>query len=205
MVCNPLLHELLLLALLWQLVILYEAWKQGHAPKPWPAPQPKRLPDTPKPFTGLTHKPHCQECEQSRAPSHLPPFFPPPLIASKRGRPRTIATHQHHCPEKTCPYYGWVGRGNIHANGHPGRGPWRQLQCVVCQTYFLETRGTVFHGKRVPPGLLVRVVAALAEGVGLRAVARVFEVDPNTVLQWLGEVADQLQAFSQYGEPIVIV
>ena len=32
----------------------------------------------------------------------------------------------------------------------------------------------------------------------IRAVARVFEVDPNTVLQWLVEAADHLKAFSQY-------
>jgi IS1 family transposase len=38
--------------------------------------------------------------------------------------------------------------------------------------------------------------ACLAEGLGIRATARVFEVDPNTVLQWLGEAAEQLQAFS---------
>jgi IS1 family transposase len=38
----------------------------------------------------------------------------------------------------------------------------------------------------------------LAEGLGIRAVARVFEVDPNTVLQWLVEAADHLTAFSQY-------
>jgi IS1 family transposase len=62
----------------------------------------------------------------------------------------------------------------------------------------LETHGTIFHGKRVAPDLLVWAVGALAEGLGIRAVARVFEVDPNTVLQWLVEVADQLQAFSQY-------
>ena len=35
-------------------------------------------------------------------------------------------------------------------------------------------------------------------GLGIRAVARVFEVDPNTVLQWLVEAADHLKAFSQY-------
>src|ERR1700752_1446101 len=46
--------------------------------------------------------------------------------------------------------------------------------------------------------MLVWAVGALAEGLGIRAVARVFEVDPNTVLQWLVEVADQLQAFSRY-------
>ena len=46
--------------------------------------------------------------------------------------------------------------------------------------------------------LLVRVLACLAEGLGIRATARVFEVAPNTVLHWLVEVADQLQAFSRY-------
>jgi IS1 family transposase len=63
---------------------------------------------------------------------------------------------------------------------------------------FQETYGTPFHGKRVPPEVLVWAVGALAEGLGIRAVARVFEVDPNTVLAWLVEVADHLQAFSQY-------
>jgi IS1 family transposase len=46
--------------------------------------------------------------------------------------------------------------------------------------------------------MLMWAVGALAEGLGIRAVARVFEVDPNTVLAWLVEVADHLQAFSQY-------
>jgi hypothetical protein len=34
--------------------------------------------------------------------------------------------------------------------------------------------------------------------LGIRAVARVFEVDPNTVLQWLVEAADQAAALSRY-------
>src|SRR5215510_14031938 len=38
----------------------------------------------------------------------------------------------------------------------------------------------------------------MVQGLGIRAVARVFEVDPNTVLQWLVEVADQAIAFSRY-------
>jgi hypothetical protein len=41
-------------------------------------------------------------------------------------------------------------------------------------------------------------VGALAEGLGIRAVARVFEVDPNTILAWLAEVADHAAACSQY-------
>jgi len=44
----------------------------------------------------------------------------------------------------------------------------------------------------------VRVLACLAEGLGIRATARVFEVAPTTVLQWLVEAAEQLRAFSAY-------
>jgi len=72
------------------------------------------------------------------------------------------------------------------------------LHCTACKGFFQETHGTLFHGKRVAPDLLVWAVGALAEGLGIRAVARVFEVDPTTVLQWLVEAADQLTAFSQY-------
>jgi transposase-like protein len=38
-------------------------------------------------------------------------------------------------------------------------------------------------------------LAWLAEGLGIRATARVFEVDANTVLHWLAEAAEQLRAF----------
>ena len=41
-------------------------------------------------------------------------------------------------------------------------------------------------------------IAALAEGLGIRAVARVFESDPHTVLGWLVEAADHLEAYSRY-------
>ena len=44
----------------------------------------------------------------------------------------------------------------------------------------------------------MRVIACLAEGLGIRGTARVFEIDPNTVLSWLVEAAEQLKAFSAY-------
>ena len=46
--------------------------------------------------------------------------------------------------------------------------------------------------------IIVRVIACLAEGLGIRGTARVFDVDPNTALHWLVEAAEQLRAFSQY-------
>jgi hypothetical protein len=72
------------------------------------------------------------------------------------------------------------------------------LQCIACHRYFLETHGTLFHGKRVSAERLVWAVATLAEGLGIRSVARVFAVDPNTVLQWLVEAAEPLRAFAQH-------
>jgi len=54
------------------------------------------------------------------------------------------------------------------------------------------------HGKRGSVELIVRVLACLAEGLGIRGTARVFEIDPSPVLQWLVDAAEQLRAFSQH-------
>ncbi|HEY5865096.1 MAG TPA: hypothetical protein VI542_06020 [Candidatus Tectomicrobia bacterium] len=113
-------------------------------------------------------------------------------------RPCTIDTSLHFCPHAGCDYQGWLGLGNLRANGHPSGGPWRQLYCRSCRGYFLETHGTIVHDKRLSVALIVHVLACLAEGLGIRGTARVFEIDPNTVLQWLVEAAEQLQAFSAH-------
>jgi IS1 family transposase len=113
-------------------------------------------------------------------------------------RPRTVDTSMHFCPHTDCAYRGWLGLNNLRANGHPNGGPWRQLHCLGCQGYFPEHHGTIFHGKQASVERIVCILACLAEGLGIRATARVFEVDPNTVLHWLVEAAEQLQAFSAY-------
>jgi hypothetical protein len=68
---------------------------------------------------------------------------------------------------------------------------------VACRRYFLETHRTPVHGTRVAPERVVWAVGALAEGLGIRAVARVFAVDPNTGRPWLVEAADQAAALSR--------
>ena len=103
------------------------------------------------------------------------------LPPTKR-RPREVDTSQHFCPHAGCDYEGWLGRGNLRSNGHPNGGPWRQCHCTACNGYFPEHHGTIFHGKQASVELIVRVLACLAEGLGIRATARVFAVDPNTVL-----------------------
>jgi IS1 family transposase len=201
MVSHLFFYQLTLIALVWLCLMLQWMWPSDSAacpttPEP-PGPRPKRKHE-PTPFAGLTTKPHCDACAHSNAPRPQTPASPPPRIVPTQGRRRQVDTSGHFCPEPDCAYGGWLGLGNISANGHPNGGPWRQLHCASCGGYFLETHGTIFHGKRVVPNLLVWAVGALAEGLGIRAVARVFEVDPNTVLQWLVEAADHLKAFSQY-------
>ncbi len=194
--------QLVLLGLLWLLFMLHAAWpRQGPATQRRPVEPilpPRKRSSDPKPFPGLTRKPPCAACAQAHEHGPQPPGCPPPRIVSTRGRPRQVDTSSHFCPHPPCAYRGWVGLGNISANGHPNGGPWRQLHCTSCGGYFQETHGTPLHGKRVAPEKLVWAVGALAEGLGIRAVARVFEVDPNTVLQWLVEAADQAAAFSRY-------
>ena len=203
MVSHLVFYQLGLIVLVWVFLMLSGLWpSEPTAARPMP-PKPLRprgkYSKKPKPFPGLTRQPCCTACEQAIETPRLQPSPPPlPTMTSTRGRRRHVDTSRHFCPDPDCRYGGWLGLGNITSNGHPSGGPWRQLYCGACHGYFLETHGTPLHGKHVAPDRLVWAVGALAEGLGIRAVARVFEVDPNTVLQWLVEVADHATAFSRY-------
>jgi hypothetical protein len=197
-------YQLALLGLLWLWVMLHLAW-----PSPGPVSARRSVePETsvksrrkrsnaPTLFVGLTSKPPCVLCAHEVSHPPPPPMRPAPMAPPTR-RPRQVDTSRHFCPHATCDYRGWLGLGNLRANGHPTGGPWRQFHCTACDGYFPEHHGTIFHGKRVSVDLIVRVMACLAEGLGIRGTARVFEIDPNTVRSWLVEAADQLRAFSPY-------
>src|SRR5215510_10873502 len=201
MVSHLFFYQLVLIALVWLCLMLQWMWPSVAAPCPTTPEPPPSVPKRNRertPFAGLTTKPPCDACAHATDPHPHAPSTPPPRIVPTRGRRRQVDTSTHFCPNPDCPYRGWVGWGNIRANGHPGGGSSRQLLCIVCRSYFLETLGTVFHGKRVAPEVMVRVLACVAEGLGIRGTARVFEVDPNTVLHWLMEAADQLRVLSAY-------
>jgi hypothetical protein len=172
MVSTPLFYQLLLVAFVLICLLMHVVWPDDPPRAPTPSPQPqqrrRRRVREPKPFPGFVHKPLCAACEQVAEAQPKAPSLPPPIIRYTQGRRRTVDTHAHFCPEPDCSYHGWLGRGNIRSNGHPGGQPWRQLQCVSCHGYFYETRGTIFHGKRSSPELIVRVLACLAEGLGIR-------------------------------------
>ena len=174
-------REILLLLLVWQLVESVELWRvvrnYEQQAKKRRSKRKKRQKRSPQEFQGLTKKPLCEQCVADEDQERPSVRAAPPLLVQKRGRPRQVDTAHQYCPNELCDYYGWTGRGNICANGHPNGGQWRQLYCGVCRTYFLETKGTIFYGKRLMARLMVRVLAGLAEGLGIRAVGRVFELD----------------------------
>ena len=193
----------LLLGLLWLYVMLAWAWPlarllPGLTP-PTPAPPPRQRSGDPKPFPGLTHKPPCAACEQAaQDPAAPPPPAPPPLITS-RGAARARSTPPpSSAPIRTVPIMAGWGTAISRPTAIPTAAPGGNGTAPPAQGYFLETHGTPLYGKRVAADLLVWAVGALAEGLGIRAVARVFEVDPHTVLAWLVEAAEHLQAFSQH-------
>jgi IS1 family transposase len=205
MISHHVFSQLILLALLWLVIIVHLTRPKRPATTPaTPTEEPKPLTPTQprsqesKPFEGLTQKPYCALCERETAFPPAPPPIPPDPMTPTHRRPRKVDTSLHFCPHTACDYRGWLGLGNLRANGHPSGGPWRQFHCTSCQGYFLEAHGTLFHGKQETVELMVRVLACLAEGLGIRATARVFEVTPTTVLQWLVEAADQLRAFAAY-------
>jgi IS1 family transposase len=199
MVSHLFYDQLALFVLVWLFVMLHVTWSKPGLPTPPVPAQPKRnRSNASKAFEGLTKKPHCALCERDTAHLKPPSPVPPDPMPPTTRRPRTVDTSVHFCPHTECDYRGWLGLNNLRANGHPSGGPWRQFHCTSCDGYFPEHHGTIFHGKQAAVELIVRVLACLAEGLGIRATARVFEVNPNTVLHWLVDAAEQLKAFSSY-------
>ena len=182
-------YQLVVVGCLWLCLMLHYVWpsrttvRPQQPTEPIPARFKRKLTSEPKPFAGFTQRPPCTVCDhEAHHPIPSPPRRPDPMPATNR-RPCVIDTSMHFCPHDGCDYRGWLGLNNLRANGHPSGGPWRQFYCRSCHGYFLASHGTIFHGKHLPVDLIIHTLACLAEGLGIRATARVFEVDPNTVLQ----------------------
>jgi hypothetical protein len=106
MVSHLFFYQLVLIALVWLCVLLQWVWPSAPAaacsttPEP-PPPRLKRQRE-PKPFEGLTTKPHCDACASSSAPHPPTPAVPPPHIVPTRGRRRKVDTARHFCPNPDC-------------------------------------------------------------------------------------------------------
>ena len=151
MASNLLFYQLLFVALVLICLIIHVGLPDDPPRVPQtplkPQSRRRRRSQEPKPFAGLIHQPRCEAGEQGADTRPQAPGSPPPVITFTRGRRRIVDTQAHFCPAPDCSYYGWLGLGNLRANGHPAGQPWRQLQCVSCHGYFYEMHGTLFQGK----------------------------------------------------------
>jgi len=155
--------QLGLVALVCVFLMLCWLWPNAaaspHQPIVPTTPSRRKRSKEPQPFAGLTQRPPCALCEREATQAHEPPPAPPEPMPPTHRRPRTLDTSQHFCPQGGCRYRGWLGRGNLRANGHPHGGPWRPCQCTACEGYVPEHHGTIFHGKQVAVERIVHVRA----------------------------------------------
>jgi len=99
------------------------------------------------------------------------------------------------CPNEGCASYGQTG-AHIVKNGRTRQGQQRYL-CKECGRIFTATAGTPFYGLRTDWVDVLEALAMLAERGSIAAVARVKEVQPNTVANWLKKAGQHAQAVEE--------
>lgn len=71
-------------------------------------------------------------------------------------------------------------------------------QCDACRKIFSETSGTFLEGLTKPVSLIITVLKARSEGIGLNAACRVFKIAKNTLLTWERRFADAKETLIVY-------
>ncbi len=77
----------------------------------------------------------------------------------------------------------------------------QRYKCKHCGTTFVETEGTLFHGKHTSREEILEVLAMLAEGMRISSISRVKGFKEDTILRWLREAArhaEQVEAVLMY-------
>ena len=113
-------------------------------------------------------------------------------------RKRKIDTGMYFCPYEDCSNYGKVGTDQVIGSGCYGKHQTQLLKCKVCQRTFSARRGTPLFGLKADEQTFYEVIACLAEGNGIRATARIKNVDKDTVAAWLDKASQHVEAVSRH-------
>lgn len=91
--------------------------------------------------------------------------------------------HEHcFCPNEECTAFGLRGQGNISVRGKYGKDNSRDLlYCRTCGKRFAATHASALFGLHVSAEAIRQIIHHAAEGVGVRATARLLGMDKNTV------------------------
>src|SRR5210317_431644 len=86
------------------------------------------------------------------------------------------------CPNKECKDYGLQNHGNIAIRGKYGKDKTKDLlYCRTCGQRFASTRATAFFGLHLSDEKIEQIIHHAAEGVGVRATARLLGINKDTV------------------------
>ena len=86
------------------------------------------------------------------------------------------------CPNEQCKSYGLRSQGNIATRGKYGKDKSRELlYCRTCGKRFASTQSSALFGLHLPADTIRQIIHHAAEGVGVRATARLLGLDKDTV------------------------
>jgi transposase-like protein len=117
------------------------------------------------------------------------------LPADSKRRLAMLELSNYFCPNTKCVNYGVRGKGNLTVHFQYGKQDRRMLYCGSCKTRFSETKCTAFFGSKYSTETISRIVQTTAEGVGVRATARMLGLDKdavNRVVLNVGEHCEKL-------------
>lgn len=97
------------------------------------------------------------------------------------------------CPNSGCKDYGKLDSNTIIKIGKTKAGRQR-YRCQSCSRTFTETKDTIFYRKRTCQQEIIETLAFIAEGSRVSSVARVKGHKEDTILSWLGDAAQHVQA-----------
>jgi len=100
---------------------------------------------------------------------------------------------QQPCPNPRCKYYTLMSCGNVRAAStySTQSGRRRIFKCKECNTFFAETRDTVFYDLRTPEEEVIMVLKMFLIRVDLSGIFFVFGITEETALMWLKRAARQ--------------
>jgi transposase-like protein len=85
------------------------------------------------------------------------------------------------CTNPECKDYGIKGKGNLNVHFTYGKYNRRMLYCTTCKARFSETKCTAFFGSKYSAETIGKIISTTAEGVGVRATARIHHLDKDAV------------------------
>jgi transposase-like protein len=99
------------------------------------------------------------------------------------------------CPNPECDDYGKLqseGQTNITRFGKTKAGRQR-YKCKTCNRTFVETKGTIFYGRRTPEEEIIDTLTLIGEDSRISSLARAKGHKEDTIIDWIRAAGQQAE------------